>query len=157
MPTVVFMIGAGGSGKSTALAKSEWADLPVVNSDYYIESHPDWVGNGGKLEPKDLYQWASEQMELEWARRLKAGESFVLDGTGKTRDAMLSRIAAAKAAGFKVVIFWVYAPLELCLKRNASRPRRVPENVIREAWEKVRANFGAYRRVADKVKVLINI
>jgi len=157
MPTVVFMIGAGGSGKSTALAKSEWAHLPVVNSDTFIENHPDWVGNGGTLQPHQLYEWASKCMEAEWERRLAEHEDFVLDGTGKTLTTMLSRIQAAKAVGFKVVIFWVYAPLETCLKRNASRPRRVPENVIREAWEKVRANFGAYRRVADKVKVLINI
>jgi predicted kinase len=55
MPTVVFMIGAGGSGKSTALAKSEWANLPVVNSDAFIEVHPIWVDNGDKLEPKQRW------------------------------------------------------------------------------------------------------
>ena len=157
MPQVVFMIGAGGSGKSTALAKSQWAHLPVVNSDTFIENHPDWVGNGGKLEPKDLYQWASEQMEIEWQKRLQAGESFVLDGTGKTLTTMLSRIQAAKAAGFEVIVFWVYAPLETCLKRNATRPRRVPDEVIRDAWKKVKSNFGFYRRAADQVKILVNV
>jgi predicted kinase len=157
MPQVVFMVGAGGSGKSTALAKSEWKDLPVVNSDAFIESHPDWVGNGGTLEAFQLHNWASAQMELEWEKRLQAGESFVLDGTGKTRSTLLNRIQAAKAAGFKVVVFWVYAPLHVCLQRNASRTRKVPEEVIREAWTKVRANFGSYREAADEVKVLINI
>ena len=157
MPTVIFMIGAGGSGKSTALSKSQWAGLPVVNSDTFIENHPDWVGNGGTLEAKDLHAWASELMEAEWKRRLEAGEDFVLDGTGKTRSNMLSRIQAAKAAGFKVVVFWVYAPLETCLQRNASRARRVPEEVIRDAWVKVRNNFGYYRRIADQVKVLVNV
>jgi len=157
MAKVIFMIGAGGSGKSTALAHSEWAHLPVVNSDHFIESHPDWVGNGGHLEPHQLYEWASAQMEAEWEKRLKARQDFVLDGTGKTRDTMLSRIQAAKAAGFEVVIFWVYAPLEICLKRNATRPRRVPDEVIKDAWKKVKSNFGSYRRIADQVKVLVNI
>jgi len=157
MPKVVFMIGAGGSGKSTALSKSEWANLPIVNSDHFIESHPDWVGNGGTLEPHQLYEWASAQMELEWERRLKERQDFVLDGTGKTRDTMLSRIKAAKAAGFEVIVFWVYAPLELCLQRNALRTRKVPNEVIKEAWTKVKTNFGSYRAVADQVKVLINV
>jgi predicted kinase len=157
MPQVVFMIGAGGSGKSTALAKSRWAHLPVVNSDAFIETHPDWVGNGGHLEAKDLYEWASKCMEAEWEKRLQAGEDFVLDGTGKTRDTMLSRIQAAKAAGFEVIVFWVYAPLELCLQRNSLRPRKVPNEAIQDAWIKVRRNFGSYRAVADRVKVLINV
>jgi len=157
MPSIVFMIGAGGSGKSTALARSKWSHLPVVNSDHFIEAHPDWVGNGGTLEAKDLYAWASAQMELEWERRLKEGNSFVLDGTGKTRENTLNRIEAAKAAGFQIIIFWVYAPLEVCLQRNSLRKRRVPEQVIRDAWVKVKANFGSYREAADQVKVLVNI
>lgn len=157
MPEVVFMIGAGGSGKSTALSKSKWSHLPVVNSDSYIESHPDWVGNGGHLEPHQLYAWASAQMEVEWEERLKSGQSFVLDGTGKTKSSLLARIQAAKAAGFKVTVFWVYAPLHVCLQRNALRKRKVPEEVIWEAWKKVKANFGSYREAADEVKVLVNV
>jgi predicted kinase len=157
VPKVVFLIGAGGSGKSTALSKSEWSHLPVVNSDTFIENHPDWVGNGGTLEAFQLHNWASAQMELEWEKRLKEGKSFALDGTGKTRSTLLNRIQAAKAAGFETILFWVYVPLETCLQRNTLRVRRVPEEVIREAWVKVKANFGSYREAADRVKVLINI
>jgi predicted kinase len=95
-------------------------------------------------------------METDWNNSLASGESFVLDGTGKTRANVEARMAAARAAGFTVTVFWVYAPLEVCLERNAGRPRQVPEEVITEAWTLVRANFPAYRAAADEVKVMIN-
>jgi predicted kinase len=155
-PTVVFMIGAGGSGKSYSLQHSPYAGLSVVNSDSHIEASPEWVGNGGNKEAYELHSWASEKMETDWNNSLASGQSFVLDGTGKTRENVEARMAAARAAGFTVTVFWVYAPLEVCLERNASRPRQVPEEVITEAWTKVRANFPAYRTAADQVKVMIN-
>jgi predicted kinase len=155
-PAVVFMIGAGGSGKSYSLQNSPYAGLPVVNSDSHIEASPEWVGNGGAKEAYELHAWASELMETDWNNCLASGESFVLDGTGKTRANVEARMAAARAAGFTVTVFWVYAPLQVCLERNAGRPRQVPEGVITEAWNKVRANFPAYRAAADEVKVMIN-
>jgi predicted kinase len=153
---VVFMIGAGGSGKSYSLSKSEFSNLPVVNSDNHIEASPEWVGNGGRKEAYELHAWASDLMETDWNTRLEGNESFILDGTGKTRANVEARMEAARAAGFSVTVFWVYAPLETCLARNAQRERVVPEEVIRDAWVKVRANFPAYRASADQVKVTIN-
>jgi predicted kinase len=153
---VVFMIGAGGSGKSYSLSKSEFNNLPVVNSDSFIESSPEWVGNGGNKEAFELHSWASDLMEADWANRLSGDESFILDGTGKTRKNVEARMAAARAHGFSVTIFWVYAPLETCLARNAKRDRVVPAEVIQDAWVKVKANFPAYRAAADHVKVTIN-
>lgn len=153
---IVFMIGAGGSGKSYSLSKSEYHHLPVVNSDSFIETSPEWVGNGGNKEAFELHAWASDLMETDWANRLSGDESFILDGTGKTRANVEARMEAARAHGFSVTIFWVYAPLQTCLARNAKRERVVPEEVIRDAWVKVRANFPAYRAAADRVKVTIN-
>lgn len=153
---IVFMIGAGGSGKSYSLSKSEYHHLPVVNSDSFIETSPEWVGNGGNKEAFELHEWASNLMETDWNNRLLEDESFILDGTGKTRANVEARMEAARAHGFSVTIFWVYAGLETCLARNAKRERVVPEEVIRDAWVKVRANFPAYRAAADHVKVTIN-
>lgn len=153
---IVFMIGAGGSGKSYSLSKSEFSSLPVVNSDHFIETSPEWVGNGGDKEAYELHAWASDLMEADWNSRLSGNESFILDGTGKTRANVEARMAAARDSGFSVTVFWVYAPLETCLARNAQRERVVPSEVIQDAWVKVKANFPAYRSLADRVKVTIN-
>ena len=153
---VIFMIGAGGSGKSYSLRNSKYADLKVVNSDHFIENSPEWVGNGGSREAFELHEWASELMETQWSEMLQGDESFVLDGTGKTRANVEKRMEAARAAGFTVTIFWVYAQLETCLARNAKRDRVVPEHVIVDAWYKVKANFPHYRAAADVVEVAIN-
>lgn len=153
---IVFMIGAGGSGKSYSLSRSQYANLPVVNSDHYIETSPEWVGNGGRKEAHELHPWASELMETDWNTRLGGDKSFILDGTGKTRANVEARMTAARAAGFSVTVFWVYAPLETCLTRNAQRDRVIPVEVIQEAWVKVKANFPVYRDLADKVTVTIN-
>lgn len=153
---VVFMIGAGGSGKSYSLAQSQYAQLAVVNSDNFIEASPEWVGNGGNKEAHELHHWASDLMEVQWAEMLAGESSFVLDGTGKTRANVEARMAQARANGFQVVIFWVYAPLEVCLHRNTLRARQVPAEVIVEAWTKVKSNFPHYRKAADEVTVAIN-
>ena len=153
---VIFMIGAGGSGKSYSLAQSEFSGLQVVNSDSFIEASLEWVGNGGTKEAHELHEWASELIEAQWDEMLTGDTNFVLDGTGKTRANVEKRMAEARANGFEVVVFWVYAELETCLARNEMRPRKVPATVIQDAWVKVKANFPHYRRQADKVKISIN-
>jgi predicted kinase len=154
--TVVMMIGAGGSGKSFSLKRSSYAALAIVNSDAHIEGSPEWVGNGGSKEAFELHAWASDLMETDWNNALAGDDSFILDGTGKTAANVEARMAAARAAGFSITVFWVYAPLETCLARNAKRSRTVPTEVITDAWTKVKANFPAYRAAADTVTVAIN-
>jgi predicted kinase len=155
MKTVVFMVGAGGSGKSFVIKNDEaLKNLEIVNSDNFIESHPDYLS--GAKQPHQLHEWASEQMETQWDAMLQGDESFILDGTGKTRANVEARVAAARAAGFKVKMIWVFVPMTICLQRNAKRKRNVPAEVIQDAWRKVASHWESYHAIADDAIVIRN-
>jgi len=151
------MVGAGGSGKGYVIGNSkELASMAIVNSDRLIENHPEYVGNGGKLEACNLHHWAEQMMEADWETALHGSNSFILDGTGKTASNVERRVKAARKAGFQIEMVYVFVPLPICLERNAKRDRQVPESAIIDAWEKVKANFPTYRDIADYARVIHN-
>jgi predicted kinase len=153
--SVVFMVGAGGSGKGFVIKNDpNLQGLKTVNSDNFIESNRHYLD--GTKTAADLHEWASEQMEIEWDEKLEGDESFILDGTGKTRMNVEKRVAQAIAHGFEIVMIWVSVPLEVCLERNAKRERFVPEVVIADAWHKVAHNWDHYTAIANQSVVINN-
>ncbi len=54
--------------------------------------------------------------------------SFVADNTNPTPEERARYIAPARTAGFRIIGYYFDLPLDLCLKRNATRPtaERVP-------------------------------
>ena len=59
---------------------------------------------------------------------LETRTSFVVDKVNATAAERAPLVAAARAAGFRVVAIWVVTPPSVALERNAARPerRRVP-------------------------------
>lgn len=69
---------------------------------------------------------------------LNNSNSFVYDTTGGNIERMKREMLEAKEHGFKIVLIHVFAPLEVCLERNAQRARSVPVDVVKEKWYEVR-------------------
>lgn len=154
---VVFMVGAGGSGKSYVLGLNPTlAGLPQVNQDHFIESNPNWEGNGGTRSAGSLRREARVWRDRQWHRRLAGEESFIMDGTGRDWVYVQGQIAQARSAGFEVDLIYVRCSLQTCLERNAQRQRQVPEHSIREAWKQVVESFPRYRHLANRVLIIDN-
>lgn len=109
--TMVLMIGLQGSGKST-FCQSVLGDAYVrINLDTLKTRHRESL----------LLQECMEQ-----------GKSFVIDNTNPTREDRLRYIPLAKAAGYRIVGYFMESKLKTCLERNAQREgkAKIPSTAI---------------------------
>lgn len=65
------------------------------------------------------------------------GGAVVLDATSTTRRERADWIGLAMELGVGTVATVIHPPLAVCLARNASRDRQVPEDVVEEMWRRV--------------------
>ncbi|MGQ9681873.1 MAG: AAA family ATPase [Anaerolineae bacterium] len=70
-------------------------------------------------------------------RALRAGEAVVWDAQSHTWAARQSLLAAAREAHAYVVVVYFDVPLDVALRRNARRPKPVPESVIRRSYRQL--------------------
>lgn len=133
--TAYLTVGAPGAGKSTLaaeLAESENAfviSLDDVRHELYgsASSQGNWVEIHDRVE-----ELVSEA----------CGMAVVLDGTYYETSYREEAIAMLRSYGYqKVEAIVVDTSLENCLKRNASRSRKVPEYVIHAMHEKLQRSL----------------
>jgi predicted kinase len=143
------MVGAPGSGKSTfahELAESENAFV-VSGDDVRAELYgsADIQGN-----------WTEIHDRIEELVSEACGMSVILDGTHYRASYRKEAVALLKSYGYSKVEAVVVNPtVETCLKRNASRSRKVPEHVIRTMHQKLNASLkNIYNEPFDRINFI---
>ena len=125
-PSLVVLVGAAGSGKSTFAAR--WfAPSEVLSSDAFRE-----ILTGDAADQRAT-KTAFSIIHREVTKRLAAGRTVVVDATNieaSARRQLLARAQFANVPGIAVVFA---LPRDVVLGRNAARPGRVvdPEIVAR--------------------------
>ena len=109
--TVVIMMGVQGSGKSTFFADYLAEDFVRVNLD--------------TLKTRNRERLLIEEC-------LATGKNYAVDNTNPTRADRERYIPAARAAGYRVIGYWIRTRVETCLVRNSGREgkARVPDVAI---------------------------
>ncbi|WP_176549452.1 ATP-binding protein [Bacillus thuringiensis] len=122
---------------------SEYADLLTKNYDETNTTMVELTHVLSKTLSKEAYESA-----------LNKNDSFVYDTTGGNIERMKREMLEAKEHGFKIVLVYVFAPLEVCLERNAKRDRSVPEDVVRAIWNEVQESWNQLKDlpIVDKTK-----
>ena len=110
-PTMVIMIGIPGSGKST----------------FCDEKFPGW-----RVISLDILRTRHREDRL-LADTVASRLSCVIDNTNVSRAERAKFIAAGKAAGYRIVGYYLRSNLAECLKRNAQRTgkARIPDAGVR--------------------------
>ena len=98
--TMILMMGLQGSGKSTFCRKFLGETYVYVNLDTLKTRHRE----------KLLIQECVEQ-----------GKSFIVDNTNPTREDRQRYIPDAKAAGYRVIGYFMESKLKACIERNEQR------------------------------------
>lgn len=129
------MIGAPGSGKSTAASKlAESENAFVISGDDVraeLYGSADIQGN-----------WAEIHDRIEELVSEACGSPVILDGTHYRASYRKEAVALLRSYGYTDIEAVVVNPsVETCLKRNSSRVRKVPEHVIRTMHEKLHASL----------------
>lgn len=149
---MVFTMGLPASGKSTEALKRYGRDYTMIDPDAIKETHPDY-------DPKDpaaLHTWSQDEAERLFATALKSGGRWLVDGTGTNAEKMVRRINEARAAGFSIHLMFVTCTLATSLRRNATRDRVVPAEVIRAKALDINTSYQLIAPHADTLEVIDN-
>ena len=130
-PSLVLLIGAAGSGKSTFAAR-HFDPAEVLSSDAFRALVS---GDEANQEASGV---AFRILHRELQRRVAAGQLTVVDATNATPRNRRELIARARAAGLATVAIVLALPPMVVRARNATRRRRVPDDVVTAQLERVR-------------------
>jgi len=143
----IFMAGGPGSGKSTVAGKLGLfaMGLRPINSDPFFEQALKKAGLSlklGTLDPELIdtmrvkaKRLGGKQMDLALNGRL----GLVIDSTARNMDKIKKQKAALEALGYDTAMVFVDTSLETALERNQMRARSVPDAVVRNSHEEIRA------------------
>jgi protein phosphatase len=133
-PSLVVLIGAAGSGKSTFAAR-HFAATEVLSSDRFRAII------AGDEADQGATRAAFGRLHREVTRRLASRRLTVVDATSvepAARRALLDRARAANVTATAIVLD---LPPDVILGRNAARrPRTVSEDVVRRHLDRLRAS-----------------
>ncbi len=149
---IIFTGGLPGSGKSTVIGKSEFADLDVVDCDKFKKLHPQY----DPKNPSLVHEWSTTEARKFHLELLSKEESFIVDGTGTNVEKYLRWFNEAREMGFEVVLVYVKVKMETSIKRNAIRERSVPVELITEKAEIIDDCMNILGSIADDFKVIEN-
>ena len=137
--SLVLLIGASGSGKST-FARKHFRPTQVISSDYCRALVSDDENDQGVS--KDAF----EILHLIAGKRLRLGRFTVIDATNVQPEARRSLLALAVEYEVPAGAIVFDMPVDHCLRQNQSRGRRlVDEEIIRMQAANLRASLGGLR------------
>src|SRR5210317_1973922 len=80
---------------------------------------------------------------------------LVIDATGRDLQLVQSQVALLRHIGYDCYMVFVNTSLEVALERNKTRPRSIPEYIVKNNWQGVQANIGSFQRLFSPNKMLI--
>ncbi|HEY3952364.1 MAG TPA: polynucleotide kinase-phosphatase [Streptosporangiaceae bacterium] len=138
--SLVVLIGASGSGKST-FGRSHFRGTEVISSDFCRGLVAD-DENDQAATPE-----AFELLHYIAGKRLKAGRLTVVDATNVQPEARRQLVALAREHDVLPVAIVLDVPEDVCVARNAERPDRdFGAHVIRRQRDQLRRGLSGLRR-----------
>ncbi|MGM0409122.1 MAG: zeta toxin family protein [Bacillota bacterium] len=151
----ILTMGLPGAGKSYILNRdfeTEVEEYVMVDPDLEKQQHPEYDPEN----PAAIHEWSKKQANKKRYNAIANDKNMIIDGTGTNSEKMVKRIVELQSAGYTTEVVYVQVSLQTSLKRNAQRPRTVPENIIREKAELISTSFEIISRYADEITVIDN-
>ncbi len=90
-------------------------------------------------------------------RALTGRMGIVIDGTGKDYAKIKKQVDMVRGLGYAVHMIFVNTDLETALERNKSRPRSLPDDMVKKMWKEVQNNIGKFQALfRNKLTVVDN-
>lgn len=159
MNTLTFLIGAQGSGKST-YAKTVTQTIPyvvVVSTDQICKKLL------GSEENQNHRYLIMNEVRKQTAKYLAEGFDVIIDATNSNpRNIRIhSKIINALLrteyhSNNQIILEGIYfeVPLDTCIKRNANRERKAPEDVIERTHQRIEQNKHRFPELFDTFSII---
>lgn len=129
MNKLFFTVGLPGSGKSTWVENNKEKLNAVVHSSDTIREQL------GDINDQSKNNLVFEILHKRVKEDLLNGKNVIYDSTGINRKNRLAFLREIKHISCKKICVLLAMPYEICLKNNAARERKVPENVITRMYK----------------------
>lgn len=165
----IFLAGGPGSGKSY-IARNLFnipADLPLssyglklINSDIEFEFLLKKQGISldlSKLSPEEFKKLTTgpestrekakklSKKKLDLYKQQKLG--LIIDGTGDTIQNIQDKKRIMELHGYDCFMIFVNTNLDVALERNKQRQRKLPDNLVKQIWQKCQENIGHFQNI----------
>jgi predicted ABC-type ATPase len=149
----IFVVGAGGSGKSSiADAMFGGTGLKVINADKHLERFLREL----EIPPREvgkhygLFRQAREMMKKEFKHYSHQRLGLIVDSTGWDYQRVANPAQRLRALGYDLFMVVVRVPLEVAISRNRARAEKggrfVPDSFVEDAWYGLEKNLKRYTR-----------
>lgn len=150
-PSLVVLVGAAGSGKSTFAARHFEPD-EILSSDAFR------AAISGDAADQSAGPAAFKALHAALGRRLRDRRLTVVDATNLTAAARRALVMRAAAESVPAIAIVLDLPEAVVLARNASRHDRVvPEDVVRRHLAEVRRIVGSRALEADGFAMIVTL
>ena len=114
-----------------------------------------------KMSPEEYVK--SQELRIK-AKRVVAKKmiSFVnaklgllIDGTAKDYSKIANLVKKLKEQGYDCYMVFVNTDLDVALANNMKRPRKVPVDIVKSAWQEVQGNLGKFQRLFGSNQMLV--
>ena len=102
---------------------------------------------GGDEDSKDMTVRKKAKL-LTKARRqqyVNGRLGMIIDGTGHDYSKLSKEKIQLEQLGYDCYMVFVNTSLEVALKRNSERNRKLPEDLLEKSWKDVQANLGKFQ------------
>ena len=170
----VFTAGGPGSGKSYVASNlfgmpekmpfMSASGLKGVNSDSAFEAYMQQAKLTPDLQKLNRGEFAKAMQLRDKAKRVTIRRmndyingklGMLIDGTGKNYPKIEKMVKELRKEGYDCYMVFVNTTLEVALERNAKRPRKVPEEIVKKGWHAVQDNLGRFQTLFGAGNMLI--
>ncbi len=159
----VFLAGGPGSGKSFIVGKTGLTSMGyrVSNSDDAFEAGLKKAGL--EMSPENIFSIKGQELrgkataitKTRLEMYIKGRLGLVIDGTGKNLEKMKTQAKDLKKIGYDVAMIFVNTDLETAMARNRARARKLPDDMVKEYWQEIQNNIGAFQTLFGKKNFLV--
>ncbi len=154
----VFFSGGPGSGKSTVVQKLSLKalGLKMVNTDAAFENGLKKAGmsldlRGADFDKVDPIRAKAKSITTKNMNNYIGGRLGMIFDTTSANIAKVQKYKKSlDALGYESKMIYVSASLDNAQKRNASRPRKLPAEIVKSDWEKSRKNANALKKIFSR-------
>ena len=159
----IFLAGGPGSGKSYVAGRTiAGRGLKTVNSDNQFELLLKKANLSLQMPEKaadlraPIRDRAKAMTAKQKANYIEGRLGLVIDGTARDYKALTDQAKELQQLGYDTYMIFVNTSLDVALKRNAARPRKVPENILTNSWKSVQSNIGKFSLFFKKGFVIVD-